>query len=363
MHDAERLRSYLLELVRTGSAGDRLPTVRAMMRQFGLSQAKVQKELDGLRRDGAIVSGVGQGTFVAHGANATAAAPAPPAAQPRSVLFLRRSEGMRRGRLVLDALQRRFVADGCQTLEVSYSDARHACRVLRALPYFDGCVIQSSFETIPVEMLAAARARADAIAVDGAWLVGTDLDAVGFEWGEPVERAVALLRRHGHRSILLATSATSFLANDLGMRRYEGLQERLKSDALLHTPLRISEPPYADYTAALVGALRARIGPDGRLPFTSLIAWGIESGTALRAALAGIGVMVPEQLSIVLLGRTDIPEESDGFFSLIGYRASEQCEGLYEALNMRWTDTYSRSTLRLLQVHQIDGASVAPPQL
>jgi hypothetical protein len=28
--------------------------------------------------------------------------------------------------------------------------------------------------------------------IDGAWLVGTDLDTVGFEWGEAVEQAVAL---------------------------------------------------------------------------------------------------------------------------------------------------------------------------
>lgn len=360
MDDVERLRSYLVELLGTGSPGDRLPTVRTMMQRFSLSQAKVQKELDALRKNGTIVSGVGQGTFIAQRAG-DAAAPRPPAtATPRSVLFLRRSEGMRRGRLVLEAVQRRFVADGCQILEVSYSDARHACRVLRTLPHFDGCVIQSSFETIPVEMLAAARLRADAIAIDGAWLIGTDLDAVGFEWGEPVERAVALLRQHGHRDIMLATSATSFLANDLGIRRYEGLRERLRSEATLHSPLLIGEPPHAEYTAAMVEALRTQIGPDGTLPFTGLIAWGVESGTTLRAALAGIGIMVPEQLSVVLLGRTDIPEEADGFFSLIGYRASEQCDGLYEALNRRWMNSHSRSTLRLLQVHQTDGASVTP---
>jgi len=359
MDDAERLRSSLLKQIATGQPGDRLPTVRALMRQFGLSQAKVQKELDHLRDSGGIVSGVGRGTFIGRSTAAPLPAPAPPTTLARSVLFLRRSEGLRRGRLVLDALQRRFAADGCQTLEVSYSDARHACRVLRSLPRFDGCVIQSSFEMIPVDMLAAARARADALAVDGAWLIGTDLDAVGFEWGEPVERAVALLRRSGHRSIALATTAARFLANDLGLRRYEGLRERLHPEATLHSPLLVTEPPHANYLAALTDAVCAERQPDGSLPFTAIIVWGVESGSMLRAALAASGIVTPEQLSIILLGRIDIPEEADGFFNLIGYAASDQCDGLYEAIINRWADPRSRGTLRLLPVHEAIGSSVS----
>jgi hypothetical protein len=358
MDDAERLRSKLLKLVDAGQSGDRLPTVRALMRQFGLSQAKVQRELDALRESGAIVSGVGRGTFISRRLDKAAPPPSLPTVPARSVLFLRRSEGLRRGRLVLDALQQRFKADGCQTLEVSYSDARHACRVLRSLPRFDGCIIQSSFETIPVEMLAAARARADALAVDGAWLVGTDLDAVGFEWGEPVERAVALLQQHGHRDIALATTATPFLANDLGLRRYEGLRARLYPHTVLRSPLLVTEPPHADYLAAMTKTLCAQRKPDGSLPFTAIIAWGVESGSTLRTALAAEGILVPEQLSVVLLGRTDIPEEADGFFNLIGYRASDQCAGLYEAITDRWAKPQSRGTLRLLPVREAAGASV-----
>ncbi|WP_207416845.1 substrate-binding domain-containing protein [Roseomonas haemaphysalidis] len=359
MDDVERLRLRLMKLVADGRSGDRLPTVRALMRQFGLSQAKVQRELDALRDSGAIVSGVGRGTFIGHRPDEATMPPSPPPLPVRSVLFLRRSEGLRRGRLVLDALQHRFKADGCQTLEVTYSDARHACRVLRSLPRFDGCVIQSSFETIPVEMLAAARARADALAVDGAWLVGTDLDAVGFEWGEPVERAVVRLRQHGHRDIALATTSTPFLANDLGLRRYEGLRERGDPHVILHPPLLVAEPPHADYLAALTDAICAQRKPDGSLPFSAIIVWGVEAGSTLRAALAAGGIRTPEQLSIILLGRTDIPEEADGFFNLIGYRASDQCDGLYEAINKQWAGSQSRGTLRLLPVHEVPGFSIS----
>ena len=362
MTDLARLRSHLIDLVQRGQAGERLPTVRLLMRQFGLSQAKVQNVLAELREQRVIVSDVGRGTFLAaSGAAVSEGVPPPPSGpeeRPRSVLILRRPGGTRRSRLVLDALQQRLADAGHQTLDVGYSDARHASLVLRSLPRFDGCVIQSSFDAMPIEMLAAVQRKADAIAIDGAWLVGTDLDAVGFEWGEPVERAVALLRRSGHRRICLATAAMRFLANDLGLRRYAHLQERSADGADMLPPVLVQEPPYGNYAAALVEALRARVDAGGGLSFTGLVVWGIESGAAFRTALEAIGIDVPGQLSVVLLGRTDIAEEADGFFNVIGYRASDQCDGLHNVLLDRWKHPQGPTALRLLSVHQAEGRSV-----
>ena len=67
---------------------------------------------------------------------------------------------------------------------------------------------------------------------------------------------------------------------------------------------------------------------------------------------------MPQALSIVLLGRTDIEEEAAGFFTMIGCRASEQCDGLYDALRERWARPQSPHRLNFMPVHEREGASV-----
>jgi DNA-binding LacI/PurR family transcriptional regulator len=357
------LRAHLLGEVQRAAVGDRLPTVRRLMREFGLSQVGVQRVLTELKARGLIAAEAGRGTFVVgHSSHALdAAQPTETGSRRRSVLILRRVASIRRGRVVLDSLQRRLIELGHQTLEVAYSDADHARHVLQTLPRFDACVVQSSFETMPIEMLAAVRRKADAIIVDGASLVGTDVGAVGFEWGEPVERAVALLRGQGHRRIGFATTASPFLANELGQHRYEHLRARADDPGLLQPPLLVRELPYQGYEAALVAMLRARADNAGQLPFTGLVAWGIESGAVFRSLLAQASIRVPEDLSIVLLGRTDIEEESSDFFAMIGYRASDQCDALLDALVGRWTEPRSPYRLRLTPVCERAGGSATAP--
>jgi DNA-binding LacI/PurR family transcriptional regulator len=355
------LRTYLAEQARRAEVGDRLPTVRWLMREFGLSQASVQRALAELKAEGLIVAKAGRGTvFVGRSVQPLDDANERRGAgdQPRSVLVLRRLAGTRRGRVVLDALQRRLIEAGHRTLEVAYSDANHAGRVLQALPRFDACIVQNSFEPMPIEMLAALRRRTDAVIIDGAWLVGTDLDAVGFEWGEPVERAITLLHKYGHQRIGFATTANPFLANELGRQRYAHLQARTDRPDLLQPALLLRELPYQGYEAALVAALAAQVDDKGQLPFTGLIVWGIESGSAFRNLLDQAGIRVPQALSIVLLGRTDIEEEAAGFFTMIGCRASEQCDGLYDALLERWAHPQSPHRLRFMPIHECEGASV-----
>ncbi|SNT75541.1 GntR family transcriptional regulator [Paracoccus seriniphilus] len=83
----------LRRLIDSLSPGDRLPTVRALMREHGASQGVVQAALRALERDGLIESYVGRGTFVSGGgaplfANA--------AKRKRSVLLLTRNVGVNR---------------------------------------------------------------------------------------------------------------------------------------------------------------------------------------------------------------------------------------------------------------------------
>ncbi|HRD98527.1 MAG TPA: GntR family transcriptional regulator [Rubrivivax sp.] len=320
------LEQYLEQASRDAQTGDRLPPIRELMRRFGVSQVVVQRALDNLKRKGLVASQVGRGTFFQTPGQAGASRPRHAAGAPvpavRSILLLRRNISIRRGRVLADGLRRCFEADGHHVLEVTYTDPSHARTILKGLPRFDACVVQSTFKTIPVELLAAMREKSAVLAVDGAALVGTDVDAVGMEWGQPLAQAVQALVQQGHRRLAFATTTHAFLALELGWRRFEELRACLPG-CELHT-VRLPQLPDEGYELALVDQLKARCDAGGRLPFSALVAWGIEDGALLRRLLQEKGWRVPQDLSVVLLGRTDLVNEHADFFETIGCQVADQ---------------------------------------
>ena len=350
---------FLDDAARAARPGDRLPPIRDLMRRFGASQVSVQRALDRLKSRGLIASRVGRGTtFLGSNADSPIRAPIGAAAS-KSILLLRRSISIARGRLVMEGLQRQFAEEGHRVLEVSYTDPDHARTMLRGLPRFDACVIQSSFKVITIELLAALREKCAVLAVDGATLSGTDVEAVGMEWGEPLELAVTRLAELGHQRIAFASTSQPFLANQLGLRRFEHLQRTLPNVAL-HS---ISMPflPNENYETELVGRVQAALDATGRLPYSALVAWGIEDGARFRRLLAEVGVQVPQALSVVLLGRTDLASEHADFFATVGCRVSDQIEQLHAAILSRWQEPDAAYGVRLIPVSARDGQSIGAP--
>lgn len=360
---SSHLEQFLDDLAGGASAGDRLPPIRDLMRRFGASQTVVQRAFESLKGRGLIASQVGRGTyFLADGKAAGARAGLAAAAHSpsiRSVLLLRRSISIARGRLMMDELQRRFTADGHRVLQISYTDPEHARSVLKGLPHFDACVIQSTFETITIDLLAALREKSTVLAVDGAALVGSDVEAVGMEWGEPLAAAIDLLSRRGHGRIAFASTAHAFLAGQLGQRRFDYLQ-RSRADLELHS-LSVPRLPGDQYEATLVDMIKAQRSASGRPPFTALVAWGIENGADFRQMLSTAGLTVPTSLSVVLLGRTDLANEHAGFFDTIGCSVADQVEHLHRSIIAHWADPSAAYGLSLIPVTRRDGESIGAP--
>lgn len=354
------LERYLSALARDAEPGARVPSIRDLMRRFGVSQAIVTRAFDALREHGLIASEVGRGTFFQAAVEARAAhRPARPVGASRSVLLLRRTVGIQRSRVLIQGLQRRFTEAGHRVLEVSYTDSAHVHEVLRALPSFDACVIQSTFEAITIGMLATLRDKAAALAVDGAALVGLDVDAVGMEWGEPLAAAVGLLQQRGHRKIAYATTTHPFLANQLGLRRWAQLRDAQPQLALHSLP--VAKLSYEDFEAALIERIKAQMDAAGRLPFTALVCWGIEDGNRFRALLSEAGVEIPSQLSVVLLGRTDLTNEHADFFEAFGCSVADQIKHLYDVVDARWEQPDRPYVLELIPLTHHAGQSVAAP--
>lgn len=334
---------YLDTLARQARPGDRLPPIRELMKRFGASQVAVQRAFGQLKSRGLIKSEVGRGTFFI-GADtlpapgrerpaATSSTAADSAGGP-SVLLLRRSISVARGRLLIEGLQKALVADGARVLELSYTDPDHARAVLKSLPRFDACVVQSTYRTIPIELLAELRDKCDVLAVDGLALAGSDVESVGIEWGEPLDVAVRRLQGEGHRRIAFATTAHPFLSTQLALRRFRCLALTAE-DMLDCTEIMLPLLPDEGFADALVDHLQELLRSGGGLPFSALVAWGIEDGAAFRAALARIGLELPHALSVVLLGRPDIASEHVDFFEIVGSHVADQIEALHRVIRTR----------------------------
>lgn len=357
--DSARLEAFLEDMARKASPGDRLPTVRSLMSQFSLSQTAVQKVTERLKAEGRISAETGRGTFFVGGADGIGRSEAPRAAardaEGGSFLLLRRSTSIRRGRAVLELLHDKLQAAGHSVVEVSYSDSRDGLRVLRNLPGFDGCILQSSFETITIEMLQAIKLKTSAIVVDGAVLAGTEVDAVGVEWGTSVGRALAKLQSSGHERIGLVTTSHFLLATELGKIRFLELCKG-EVDRLLEVPAW----PHEKYVELAIEKIAAARNADGSLPWTGLIVWGVESGHRFREGLAAHGIEIPRDLSIILLGRTDLPNEHASFFDVIGPSVSQQAESMLEVLLARLNDPGRPYRTTYLATTHLEGHSVRP---
>lgn len=91
-----------------------------------------------------------------------------------------------------------------------------------------------------------------------------------------------------------------------------------------------------------------------------VLVWGVESGQRLRAGLHARGIRLPDDLSIILLGRSDVEAERDGFVHLLGYSAQEQAEALYARLKSRWSEPDAPYGMTLIKMREIEGRSVLP---
>lgn len=334
------LEIYLNELAVQAQVGERLPSVRDLMARFQLSQPVVQRVFHRLRERGVIDIRPGRGMFflvagqpiATRSGNTVTRENAP----SKSILLLRRSVNVDRGRIYVDMLNRRFAASGHRVIEVSFTDPAHAKLVLQGLPRFDVCVIQSVFHMIPSDMLAIIHSKAQVVAFDGVTIVGHGLDSVGTEWGEPLAAAMRMLHDRGHRSVCFAATAQPFLATQLGFRRFDGLRITMPEMDMRA----ISVPRFNDetYLEDLLAELRKHLDSAGQLPFTALVVWGILDGALLLQRLQAMGLQVPRDLSVVLLGRTDLPNEHADFFEIYGAQVQDQVNLMFETICNRLDD-------------------------
>lgn len=355
--DAGPLKAYLAELAAGAKAGDPVPTVRELMSRFGLSQPVVQRSIHALQASGKVVVRAGVGArFVVDGGTPVDVPTMAITARDRSVLVLRRAVNVDRGRHFVEELMRRFESSGHRVIEMRFSDPAHARKVLKGLPHFDACVVQSVYHGLPSDLLAMIQDKCRVVAFDGVSMIMEGVDSIGTEWGEPLAQAVALLHQRGHRRLCLASTSLPLLATTLGWRRWEHLANGCPAGSM-HA-IQLPSLPDEGYLEALVETLAARLRGGDETPFTGLVAWGVSDGARFRELMEHAGLPIPSTLSVVLLGRTDHAAEHGGFFDMIGPRISDQAEGMFQIIRQRWEDPVRGSGVYLAPVTRREGGSV-----
>ncbi len=304
--------------------GARLPSVRRLMRQFGVSQLTVQQAIASLEEEGLVERQVGRGTFVSarNGAGA------------KAITILRSDYPSRRGDEITSAIHHKLKDDGHRPIVLTYCDLERAVEVLREAPHAEAYVLQPMLPQIPLSLLTFLRRRSRAVVVDGV-LEGADVDAIDTDWRHGVELAVEHLMELGHRRIALASGEPTFMWADpaghfRSIVRWTGLAA--DPDPLLSAPTRPGESAAAGMRDRLTELIRAR----GGLPFSAMIVNSYASATGALQSLRIAGLRVPEDVSLVVLDNPDLGEMDGPPLTMVGHTSAQIAERIVQRVEYRW---------------------------
>lgn len=323
---AERVASALRAQASQMASGGKLPSVRRLMRQFGVSQLTVQQAIGQLEREGLVERQLGRGTFVAGGAISSA----------RTVTILRSDTPSRRGDEVMRATHHRLKEQGYRPLVVTYCDFDQATAVLRDTPRPDAYVLQPAFGQAPLELLAFLRRHSDTVIVDGE-VDGVNVDALVTDWQRGLENAVEHLMRYGHRRIALASGEPPYTWEVLASHfhtlcRWAKLPT--EPEPVITATTRVGESPVAGMRERLTDLMREHDG----LPFTAMVVNSFASATGALESLATARVRVPDDVSLVVLDSPDLGEDTLVPLTMVGHTSEQIGRGIVRRIEQRWRD-------------------------
>lgn len=320
--------SRLREMTRGMRKGDRLPTVRALVKDLGVSQVTVANAINLLREEGLLVSHVGRGTFFAGDAGGSDAP-----LKSRRIIILKEDYPSRRDESISQELHRRCAADGHRSLIVTYSDEAHAIEMLRASPAADAYVLQTPTVPMPVGLLSEIQKHTRAIVALTSSVSGLDVDVIGVNYTRSIELALRHLIDLGHRDICFATG-----------EQLQRIQWRVMAFKSMHAlaelgpddPFFVGKTERGESSSVRMQALISEVlQRDGRLPATAMLVWSYASAMGVLQACREHGVRVPEDLSLVVADNPDIDARHSEMLTMVGRLTSRMVESAYNRLMRR----------------------------
>ena len=348
----EDISAWIAAEIERLSPGDRLPTMREMMRRFGTAQRVIEAALAPHVASGRLVSRRGLGIVVTE-------PPEPVDPWEADVLVLYRLSASRLARNLLMELEHRIKARGHRILILGFSDEDQALSILARLGRFRVCLVQVHFELITLPFLARLSEHADQVVVDGISTTGVGVDAIGTNWREALAVAMRHLRGKGHARIGFLTS--NHPARPISMARQEYLRQAEQMPGggwLLALDALPGDYPARDMTAALE-ALR---DPAGALPFTALITWGVVDGHLVDRALGALRLVPGADLSVVILGSVDFQSEHLDRFDVVGNSNAEKIDTFEQGVLSRLDPGGPPPATHYLPIrHLVQGSVIEAP--
>jgi DNA-binding LacI/PurR family transcriptional regulator len=315
-------------LVAGAPPGTRVPTVRQLMAEYGVSQHLVQGAMTELRAEGVISSHVGRGTFVGRHAGASQ--------RQRSVLTLLYQHPYERGDRIARLLHQQLSRDGHGSLVLTYSDVAQVIELLRSGRRFDACILQPRGSTIPVELLALLRQRSNAVLIESQVAEHLDVDAVSNDPWRAVTLAVEHLRGLGHRRIAWLTEDSG---NYFFQRTAAGFEIRRSGAGLqpeawpvIRAPVHGQRLGFAD----MAQALRTALAGDGPDPVTAVVVASFSEAREILDACASLRVRVPDDVSLVKIGTPDLDVDHLQRIAIVGRPSTQAAATVLQRLYWRW---------------------------
>lgn len=322
----DAIRTWIDKTIADAEAGDRLPTVREIMRRFTTAQRTVEEALRPYMEEGRLLSRPGAGIIIGDPAEKRELQD-----YECDLLVLYRASDSRLARNLLQETESRLKARGISILQLGYSSEQQALSVLERLGRFKACLLQVNFEVLSINFLAALRRHVDSIVVDGVSATGIDVDSVGTNWREALSIAFRILRDKGHERIGFLTSAHKARQIAMARREFRMLCEPLP-DADGCPLIEIDQLPGSYQISDITSALEGLNTRGGQLPFTALICWGVVEGFILERAFSNIGQEIGRDVSVVILGSLDFPSEHLGRFDVVGNSNAEKLRVFEEVI-------------------------------
>ena len=350
----ETVLDRLRALTERSPPGTRLPTVRRLIADYGVSQHVIQAALETLRGEGLISSHVGKGTFVGR-ANAVKA-------EARSVLTLLYQHPYQRGDVIARIIHQQLSIEGHESLVLTYSNASHVMEFLKSGARYDAAIVQPRSSIVSVSLLALLKQRAEHVLIEGLALEHLDVDAVSNDPAKTVELIVDHLFAQGHRRIAWITEDGG---NYFFLRTARFFQVACRGAGLTDEacPVIFAEADpdrlgIRDLSAAIDGLKLS----GGKLPYTALVVASFVDGRTITDALQHCRLETPRDLAVVRLGTPDLESDHIGLLTTAGRPSAQAAETVLKRLHWRWANrsapwrTYYDSPELVIRASSADGA-------
>ena len=344
-------------LIRDGKEGDKLPTIRELVKRYNCNQAEVQAALLDLKHRDLIQSHVGRGTFIKHSRSGSNNARSETKSR---ILLMQKQAVMARGVQAMARISELFEASGFECIQLVYRNLDELTSLVRQMPGFDGFVLSTRFSNVPAQLLGYLQSNSKAVVLDGHAVGGLDIDCVGTKWREAIDVAVAKLCNLGHSRISLLAPRMELRpmleAKDhfISLGRWGVVGEAGKNVALFD---------HSDASEEHISENLNTCGVVASGPATAVIVMGLFDGRTLLSALRKNGLTPGKDISVVVLGSNDVFFEHLDLFDTVGGSAEDASQLVFDLVRARLEGREIDSRLHFLEVSGIDRGSCCEAQM